>query len=58
MSVKPRGKIYSVNEGYEAQWDDVVKEYVANKKRPKVRTREALLCDAFFVSLDAIMMTA
>jgi fructose-1,6-bisphosphatase I len=35
MTVKPRGKIYSVNEGYEAQWDEVVKAYVASKKRPQ-----------------------
>ncbi|XP_074598023.1 fructose-1,6-bisphosphatase isoform X2 [Brevipalpus obovatus] len=36
MKVPRRGKIYSINEGYEAQWDDVVKEYVKNKKHPKV----------------------
>jgi fructose-1,6-bisphosphatase I len=35
MKVKPRGKIYSVNEGYEAQWDNVVQGYVQDKKRPK-----------------------
>lgn len=37
MRVKPCGKIYSVNEGNEAQWDDVVKAYIASKKHPKVR---------------------
>lgn len=36
MKVKPRGKIYSINEGYEAQWDEPVKKYVHSKKYPNV----------------------
>lgn len=36
MKVKPRGNIYSINEGYEKQWDEAVKEYVTSKKYPKV----------------------
>lgn len=35
MKIKPRGKIYSVNECYEAQWDEAIKEYVHSKKYPK-----------------------
>ncbi|RWS28328.1 fructose-1:6-bisphosphatase 1-like protein [Leptotrombidium deliense] len=35
MTIPKRGKIYSINEGYEALWDDAVKEYVRNKKYPK-----------------------
>ncbi|XP_054160644.1 fructose-1,6-bisphosphatase 1-like [Oppia nitens] len=35
MRVPQKGKIYSINEGYESQWDDVVKEYVRSKKYPK-----------------------
>lgn len=35
MKVKPRGNIYSINEGYEKQWDEAVKEYVTSKKYPK-----------------------
>ncbi|KAI1301688.1 Fructose-1,6-bisphosphatase 1 [Halotydeus destructor] len=35
MKVKPRGKIYSINEGYESQWDEAVKEYVRSKKYPE-----------------------
>jgi fructose-1,6-bisphosphatase I len=35
MRVPSKGKIYSVNEGYESQWDDAIKEYVHNKKFPK-----------------------
>ncbi|CAG2105246.1 unnamed protein product [Medioppia subpectinata] len=35
MKVPSKGKIYSVNEGYESQWDPVVKEYVHSKKYPK-----------------------
>jgi len=37
IKIKSRGKIYSVNEGYEALWDESTKEYVKNKKYPKVR---------------------
>lgn len=34
MKIKPRGKIYSLNEGYEMYWDDATREYVNSKKRP------------------------
>jgi len=34
MAVPPRGKIYSINEGYAGSWDDAVKEYVESKKNP------------------------
>ena len=33
---KPRGKIYSLNEGYEKYWDEATKEYVKSKKFPAV----------------------
>ncbi|XP_064474614.1 fructose-1,6-bisphosphatase 1-like [Ornithodoros turicata] len=35
MRIKPRGKIYSVNEGYVSMWDEAIKEYVESKKFPK-----------------------
>jgi len=35
MSIKPRGNIYSINEGYTAKWDEAVKEYINDKKYPK-----------------------
>jgi fructose-1,6-bisphosphatase I len=35
MTVKPRGNIYSINEGYANQWDQAITEYVDNKKNPK-----------------------
>lgn len=35
MKIKPRGKIYSVNEGYASMWNPAVTEYVDNKKNPK-----------------------
>jgi len=35
MTLKPRGKIYSINEGYEEKWEDAVKEYVKSKKQGK-----------------------
>ncbi|KAK3604684.1 hypothetical protein CHS0354_009296 [Potamilus streckersoni] len=34
IKIKPRGKIYSINEGYEASWDEATKEYVKSKKYP------------------------
>lgn len=36
IKLKPRGKIYSINEGYEQFWDAATSEYVQSKKRPKV----------------------
>jgi fructose-1,6-bisphosphatase I len=35
MKIKPRGKIYSLNEGYEGIWDESTLEYVKSKKFPK-----------------------
>jgi fructose-1,6-bisphosphatase I len=37
MKVKPRGKIYSINEGYTNNWDKAIQEYVASKKEVKQR---------------------
>jgi len=36
MRVKPRGKVYSVNEGYSKFWYDPLKEYVEGLKNPPV----------------------
>ena len=36
MRIKPRGKIYSINEGYAKYWYDPVIDYVDSKKNPKV----------------------
>lgn len=33
MRVKPRGNIYSINEGYTNNWDKSIQEYVASKKQ-------------------------
>jgi fructose-1,6-bisphosphatase I len=35
MRIKPRGKIYSINEGYSKFWYEPLKEYVENLKNPK-----------------------
>lgn len=35
MRIKPRGKIYSINEGYSSLWDKQVTEYVRQKKYPE-----------------------
>jgi fructose-1,6-bisphosphatase I len=34
ITVKPRGKIYSINEGYEKYWYDPIKNYIKEKKNP------------------------
>lgn len=34
MKIKPRGKIYSINEGYAKYWSPPVAEYVDSKKNP------------------------
>ncbi|KAK7491842.1 hypothetical protein BaRGS_00016861 [Batillaria attramentaria] len=34
IQIKPRGKLYSLNEGYEKYWDEPTKEYVRSKKFP------------------------
>ena len=36
MKIPQRGKIYSINEGYESEWDAAVKDYVKEKKYPTV----------------------
>ncbi|XP_054756567.2 fructose-1,6-bisphosphatase 1-like [Lytechinus pictus] len=35
MKIKPRGKIFSINEGYAMYWDESIKEYVKSKKFPE-----------------------
>ncbi|XP_033634018.1 fructose-1,6-bisphosphatase 1-like [Asterias rubens] len=35
MQVKPRGKIFSINEGYASSWDPAITEYVRQKKFPE-----------------------
>jgi len=35
MKIKPKGKIYSINEGYAQYWDKSVTEYIHSKKFPK-----------------------
>lgn len=35
MRIKPKGNIYSINEGYAALWDEPTKAYINSKKYPK-----------------------
>ncbi|XP_071965017.1 fructose-1,6-bisphosphatase 1-like [Antedon mediterranea] len=35
MKIKPRGKIFSINEGYAQYWDNAVKDYIHKKKYPE-----------------------
>jgi fructose-1,6-bisphosphatase I len=35
MKIKPRGKIYSINEGYSKFWSEPVKQYIDSLKNPK-----------------------
>ena len=39
MKVKPRGKIYSLNEGYAEAWSEGLKSYIAEKKSTAVSIR-------------------
>ena len=34
MKIKPKGKIYSINEGYAKYWDAPTSEYIKEKKEP------------------------
>ena len=34
MKIKPKGKIYSINEGYAKYWDAPTSEYIKEKKDP------------------------
>lgn len=36
MKIKPRGSIYSLNEGYESSFDEKLKKYLHSLKHPKV----------------------
>ena len=36
IRIKPRGKIFSINEGYAQYWDEALAEYVKSKKFPAV----------------------
>lgn len=40
MRIKPRGKIYSINEGYSKFWYEPVKEYVEGLKYPKAANQQ------------------
>ena len=53
MRVKPRGKIYSINEGYEERWHPAVREYVKSKKQV-----EYLTFINFFNILNSISLTS
>lgn len=35
MRIRPRGNIYSVNEGYHSNWDAAMRSYVESKKYPR-----------------------
>jgi fructose-1,6-bisphosphatase I len=37
MQIKPRGKIYSFNEGGSRDWHEPVKNYLHSLKNPKVK---------------------
>jgi fructose-1,6-bisphosphatase I len=36
MKIKPKGNIYSINEGYTKYWDEATKEFIEDKKNPKI----------------------
>lgn len=36
LRIKPRGKIYSINEGYTQHWDEPIRKYIEGLKNPQV----------------------
>ena len=40
IKIKPRGKIYSINEGYYKYFDQETKDYVESVKNPKVSVKK------------------
>lgn len=38
VTIKPKGKIYSLNEGYAKYFHPSINEYLKHKKYPEVRT--------------------
>ena len=57
MRVKPRGKIYSINEGYEERWQPAVREYVKSKKQVEYRTFSNFFNLLNSISLASIHMS-
>jgi len=43
MKIKPRGKIYSLNEGYASQWSDPVRKYIDSLKFPEGKKSRTVL---------------
>lgn len=41
VTIKPRGKIYSLNEGYAKYFHPSINEYLKHKKYPEVRTYDS-----------------
>ena len=48
MKVKPRGKIYSINEGYTNNWAEPIKQYVASKKEVRIDFKCSVMGSMFF----------
>lgn len=42
VRIKPRGKIYSINEGYSKYWYNPIRDYIAGLKNPKVCTTKLI----------------
>ena len=40
IKIKPRGKIYSINEGYYKYFDQETKDYVESVKNPQVSMKK------------------
>ena len=43
MKIKPKGKIYSINEGYATLWQEPVKKYIESRKVLQCRLRFVLI---------------
>ena len=49
MKIKPKGKIFSINEGYAKYWDKAMTEYIRRKKYPEVSMKFLFKLIMFFV---------
>ena len=47
IKIKPRGKIFSINEGYYKYFDQETKDYIESVKNPKVSQKLVQLLACF-----------
>lgn len=56
MKIKPKGKIYSLNEGYAKYFHPSINEYLKHKKYPEVRASHTCILSQRFL-FSAVNLT-